>query len=124
MDETHPDWDTLIRPHWFWWVSVIGGLGLLAAIALHPGVYEVWTTHVHELPDRKTMLWILLACLPIHLGEAWYVHRATTTMGMRNSNRAWVIQSFTLGLPSTHIIIRRKEAWDNARKALSTESEG
>jgi hypothetical protein len=99
--------DALERPHVVWWILVIGGLTLLGLQSFSAPFYAWWVMHVNPLPGPLVMRWIFLACIPIHVYEALYVRRTADKLGMRRSKTAWMVQTFFLGYPSTHLFRKR-----------------
>ena len=106
--------DRVDHPHPVWWVLVLGGLTLLAFIALDADFYLAYTAAVHPLPGQTFMLWILIGCAPIHLFEGWYAWRVANRLGLSGSAAGWALQCFMLGYPSTHLLLKRKRAAEAA----------
>lgn len=102
--------DTVDRPHAVWWVVVIGGLTVLAFQGFSDAFYGWWIAHLHALPAQKVMMWIFVACVPIHVFEAFYCHRLARRLGLTKSAFGWGVQSFFLGYPSTRLLRRREKA--------------
>jgi hypothetical protein len=100
--------DALERPHVVWWLLVLGGLGVLGLQAFDAEFYGWWVRHVNPLPGQIVMRWIFYACFPIHVYEAFWVHKTAGKLGMLRSKTAWTVQTFLLGYPSTHLF--RKHA--------------
>jgi hypothetical protein len=100
----HDEWE---KPHAVWWLVVLGGLTLLAFQGFDATFYAWWISHMHGLPGRSVMMWIFIACVPIHVYEAVYVFRTARRLGMTRSQRAWTLQTFFLGFPSTYLFLKR-----------------
>jgi hypothetical protein len=100
--------DALERPHVVWWILVIGGLALLGLQSFSAPFYAWWVMRVNALPGQLVMRWIFFACIPIHVYEALYVRRTAEKVGIHRSKTAWIVQTFLLGYPSTHLF--RKHA--------------
>ena len=104
--------DRVEPPKLIWWFVILGGLGLLALQSLHAPFYAWYTTTLHPLPGQNVMLWILIACLPIHLFEAVYVFRLAQKLGLSQSAPLWALQTFMLGYPSTRLMLARAKVSD------------
>ena len=115
-------YDRIIRPHFVFWVAVIGGLALFVAIGVDPGVYAYWTENMHPMPDRPFLQWVLVAALALHVFEGWYCYKLANRLGLNNSARAWGWQSFALGYPSTRLLIKLRHTIE-AGGAAEAESE-
>ena len=102
--------DKVDHPHLVWWVVVIGGLSLLGVQAFSESFYTWWVTHLHPLPSQTVMMWILIACAPIHVFEAFYCHWLARRIGLVRSAVGWGVQSFFLGYPSTRLLRQRAKA--------------
>jgi hypothetical protein len=100
--------DAVEFPHALWWVLVLGGMTVLGLQSFDASFYQWWAAHVNALPGQLVMRCIFLACIPVHLGEALYVHRTAAKLGMRRSKVAWTVQTLLIGYPSTHLF--RKHA--------------
>ena len=116
-------YDQVIKPHWFWWIAVIGGMALFFAICLHPGVYEYWITHRHPLPDPGTLHLVLVAAVGLHIFEGWYCYHVATKLGLHKSARSWGWQTFVLGYPSTRLLLRLRDTIEAARAEEAQEPE-
>jgi hypothetical protein len=104
--------DGVERPHLAWWIGVEGGLTVLALQGFSTSFYAWWTANVNALPAQSTMAWIFLACIPVHLGEALYVHWQSNRIGTPQASMGWAVQTFFIGLPSTLLMIKRARAYD------------
>ena len=101
---------TVERPHFVWWIAVIGGLTILALQSFNPAVYDWWAANVNPLPARWILGAIFLACIPLHAGEAIYAYRLSNRLGTPEASRGWAMQTFLLGFPSTRLIMKRVRA--------------
>jgi len=108
--------DRVDVPNLVWWVLILGSLSLLAVQSLHTPFYAWYTTTLHPLPGQDVMLWILIACLPIHLFEAAYVFRLAQKLGLNQSAPLWAIQTFMLGYPSTRLMLARAKVIRRLKK--------
>ena len=109
-DSASPKDDVVERPKPVWWCLILGGLTVLALQAFDTSFYTWWTSTMHPLPGQHVMLWILIACVPIHVFEAVYVYRLARQMGMIQSSLGWALQTFMLGYPSTYLMRKRARA--------------
>ena len=105
-----PRRDVVDRPHWIWFVVVWGGLALLAALAFIPSFHAWYGQAVHAMPSQTVLVWVLLACLPIHVFEGWLALKICEELGMTASAKGWAWQCFALGYPSTRLLLKRRAA--------------
>jgi hypothetical protein len=99
--------DVVERPRLVWWVFVLGGLTVLGFQGFSTDFYSWWVLHVNWLPGKRTMAGVFIACVPIHVVEAIYVHRLALRLGMHESAVGWSVQTLLLGYPSTRLIRNR-----------------
>ena len=93
--------DRVERPHLGWWVAILGGLGLTAVLAFHPGAYALWYRYVTTRLSRGILAAIFVCAYLVHLGEALYAGALARRAGFHASARAaWMLQTFLLGFPS------------------------
>ncbi len=97
--------DRLIRPPWFLWVAVIGGLALVGALGFSPNAHAYWAARLHSFPAPSVFQWVLGVGLAVHAWEGWYCYRVATDLGMNRSARAWAGQSALVGYPSTRLLL-------------------
>ena len=93
------------RPHPGWWVTIPGGLGLTALLALDPDVYAFWAAHVTRALSRPSVQTIGAIAALQHLGEALYAARLAETIG--EPAGGWFVQTLVLGFPSLRLLLRR-----------------
>ena len=99
--------DVVDRPHPAWWLVVLGSLTVLAFQGFDADFYAWWVSHLHPLPPQRFMAWLFVACIPVHAGEAIYVHRLAQRLGMPRSAAGWAAQTMLLGFPSTALLRKR-----------------
>ncbi len=95
------------RPPLGWWLAVLGGMGLLALLAFHPGAYGMWRAAVTAALSQDLLRGIFVAALLTHLGEAVYAFRLAQRAGLADHAAGWFLQTFTLGYPSLRLLRRR-----------------
>jgi hypothetical protein len=99
--------DRVERPHFAWWVAILGGLTVLCLQGFSSSFYAWWIEHVNPLPAQSTLAWIFLACIPIHAGEAVYCWKLSNRLGTPNLSLGWALQTFIIGFPSTLLLMKR-----------------
>jgi hypothetical protein len=99
--------DRVERPHFAWWIAIVGGMTVLALQGFSTSFYEWWTAQVNALPAQSTMAWIFLAIIPIHIGEALYCFRLSNRLGTPGASMGWALQTFVIGFPSTWLLMKR-----------------
>jgi hypothetical protein len=101
--------DAIERPEVYWWVSILGGIGLTAVLGFSDGAYALWHGHVTTLLSQPIIQLIFMGAVLTHLAEAIYALRLTQRLGLRDSAIGWVVQTFLLGFPSLRLLRRRAE---------------
>ena len=87
-----------------WWLFVPGGILLLYFQATNPGLHQWYGNNIHPLPSQNILLWILVACLPIHTFEAALTWRLSHKIGRPDQAVLWAFQTFCLGYFSTKLL--------------------
>ncbi len=90
--------------HIAWWVFVPGGILLLYFQATNPSLHQWYGHNIHPLPSQNILLWILVACLPIHTFEAALTWRLSRKIGRPDQALLWAFQTFFLGYFSTKLL--------------------
>jgi hypothetical protein len=97
---------TVDRPHAGWWMAILGGIGLTAALACSPAAYALWVRHVAPVPSRPVAQVILAGTVLAHLGEALYASRVVRRAGLSGGG-GWILQTLVIGFPSLRLLLRR-----------------
>jgi hypothetical protein len=100
------------RPHIGWWVAILGGLGLNAAVAFDAGVYAWWCAHVTTVLPQGVVRAIFIAAVVTHVAEAAYAARLAQRSGLGDSAGGWFVQTLLLGFPSLRLLRRQALATD------------
>jgi hypothetical protein len=98
------------RPHLGWWVTVLGGMVLLAVLAFDAGAYAAWCANVTTALPQRLLQGIFIAALATHIAEAVYAFRWASRSGLRENAGGWFLQTFLLGYPSLRLLRRRAGA--------------
>jgi hypothetical protein len=85
------------RPRTGWFVTLDGGIVLLVALAVSPGLYGRVVQRL-PLPPVRALKGLLAATAVIHLGEAAYARSTARRRGL--PARRWALQTFAVGFPS------------------------
>ncbi|MBO6939229.1 MAG: NAD-dependent epimerase/dehydratase family protein [Deltaproteobacteria bacterium] len=94
------------RPAVGWQVAVLGGLGLLFALAFVPEAYAFWRRNVGPMLPRRVLQGIAAAAIAAHVGEATYAYKLAKREGMASAGR-WAWQTLLFGYPSLRLLKRR-----------------
>lgn len=89
-----------------WQVAVLGGLGLLFALAFVPEAYAFWRRNVGPMFPRRVLQGIAAAAVALHVGEATYAYSLAKREGMASAGR-WAWQTLLFGYPSLRLLRRR-----------------
>lgn len=95
------------RPHWGWWVGVLGGIGLAGLLAVSPATYGWWVRHVTDAISRPVFAWIFTGAVALHVVEGLYAYRKAKAAGLDETARGWWAQTTLLGYPSTKLLLER-----------------
>ncbi len=98
--------DEVERPALGWQVAVLGGLGLLFALAFVPEAYAFWRKHVGPMFPRRVLQGIAVVAIGLHVGEATYAYTLAKREGMATAGR-WAWQTLLFGYPSLRLLNRR-----------------
>jgi len=89
----------VVRPSWFWFVLLDGGIVALARLALSQQAYDKASKMSSgRLPGRPVLRTMLLGTAVIHAGEAVMAGRMASRRGL--SRRGWMLQTLVVGFPS------------------------
>lgn len=101
--------DIVERPHVGWWISIIGGLGLTAALALSDGAFAWWSATVTTALSRELIRGIFYGAAFLHVFEASYAFSVAKKLGLASAP-GWGLQTFILGFPSLRLLLKRRVA--------------
>ena len=102
--------ETVERPHWGWWVAILGSTGLLAVLALSPDAYAAVTAWVGPWLPRPLLVGMLVWAAGLHVWKGLRAVQLAERLGLRSTSLAWGWQSFALGFASLRLLERRARA--------------
>ena len=89
----------VVRPHWFWFLLLDGGIVALIQFAYNKDLYEEIREKRGEfLPSHGVIKGLLAGTAVIHAGEALVASRMAAARGL--PRRGWALQTFIVGFPS------------------------
>jgi hypothetical protein len=89
----------VVRPHWFWFVLLDGGIAALVLFVLRPGLHDkAKEISGDRLPPLGVIQALLAGTVVIHAGEALAAGRMAERRGL--PRRGWMFQTFIVGFPS------------------------
>jgi hypothetical protein len=89
----------VIRPHWFWFLLLDGGIVVLIQLALNKDLHqEIQDKRGNLLPSHGAIKGLLAGTAVIHAGEAMAAGRMAAKRGLLR--RGWMLQTFIVGFPS------------------------
>lgn len=106
--------ETVERPHWGWWVGILGSTGLLALLALSPGAYAVYASWLGPWPSRPWLGVMLAWAAGLHVWKGLRAVQLAERLGLSRTSLAWGWQSFALGFASLRLLERRARERDEA----------
>src|ERR1700722_16202776 len=94
-----------VRPSWFWFLLLDGGIVVLAKLAVSKTAYDkVDEMTADALPPRETLQAMLIGTAVLHTAEALVAGRMAKRRGI--SPRGWRLQTFIVGFPSLRSLRR------------------
>jgi hypothetical protein len=102
--------DRIERPHWAWWLAILGGMSLTGALALSATCYEWFAAHVAGWLPRWGVGAIFVWASWLHVKKWLRAVQIAERAGMRESALAWGWQTFLLGFASLGLLERRVAA--------------
>jgi hypothetical protein len=97
------------RPPLGWWIAILAGLALNAAVAFDAGTYAWWCAHVTAALPQGVVQAIFIAAVLTHVGEATYALRLAQRSGLGSSAGGWFVQTLLLGFPSLRLLRQRAQ---------------
>jgi len=95
------------RPHWGWWVAILGGLGLNAGVAFVPAAYATWCRLVTDALSLGVVRALFVGGVTAHVVEAVYAYRLARNAGFDEAAPGWFVQTLAVGGPSIAALRRR-----------------
>lgn len=92
------------RPHVGWWIAVLGGLGLLFALAFSGSAYAWWRGTLGPMFPREVLQAIAAGAIALHVGEGIYAWHRARGAGLPTAG-GWFRQTLTLGYPSLRLLL-------------------
>jgi Domain of unknown function (DUF4499) len=88
-----------VRPSWFWFLLLDGGIVALTKLAVSKTAYEKLNEMTGDgLPPRETLQVLLIGTAVVHAAEALAAGGMAKRHGL--SPRGWRLQTFIVGFPS------------------------
>jgi 3beta-hydroxy-delta5-steroid dehydrogenase/steroid delta-isomerase len=95
------------RPHWAWWLAILGGMGLTGALAISDAAYGWFAAHVAAwLPQPLIGAIFVWACW-LHVKKGLRAVQLAERAGLRETALGWGWQTFLLGFASLGLLERR-----------------
>jgi 3beta-hydroxy-delta5-steroid dehydrogenase/steroid delta-isomerase len=102
--------ETVERPHWGWWVAILGGTGALAVLALSGSAYDAVTAWLGPWLPRPLLLAMLIWATGLHVWKGLRAVQLAERLGLSRTSLAWGWQTFALGFASLRLLERRARA--------------
>jgi hypothetical protein len=88
-----------VRPSWFWFLLLDGGIVVLTKLAVSKTAYDKVNEMTGDaLPPRETLQALLIGTVAVHAAEALAAGRMANRRGI--SPGGWRLQTFIVGFPS------------------------
>ncbi|MCZ6782381.1 MAG: NAD-dependent epimerase/dehydratase family protein [Proteobacteria bacterium] len=102
--------ESVDRPHWGWWVAILGGMTLTGVLALSPAAHAAWSEAVTVWTPRWLLGTIFVWAVLVHVHKGMVAVRLAERAGLHATSTAWGWQTFALGFASLRLLRRRAEA--------------
>ena len=99
--------ETVERPHWAWWVAILGGMGLLGVLTLSDGAHAWWSEHVTSGTPRLLLAPVFVWAVLLHVAKGQRAVRLAEQAGLNATSLAWGWQTFLLGFASLGLLEKR-----------------
>jgi 3beta-hydroxy-delta5-steroid dehydrogenase/steroid delta-isomerase len=99
--------ETVDRPHWGWWVAILGGMGTLGVLALSPTAHAAWEGMIGPWTPRPLLLGILAWAAGLHVWKALRAVQLAEQLGLHRTALGWGWQTFAVGFASLRLLERR-----------------
>ncbi|MEN8160209.1 MAG: NAD-dependent epimerase/dehydratase family protein [Myxococcota bacterium] len=106
--------ETVERPHWGWWVAILGGMGTLGVLALSPTAHAAWEGWVGPWTPRPLLLAIFAWAVGLHVWKGLRAAQLAEQLGLHRTAMTWGWQTFALGFASLRLLERRARTRDEA----------
>jgi 3beta-hydroxy-delta5-steroid dehydrogenase/steroid delta-isomerase len=97
------------RPHWGWWVSILGGMTLLGVLTLSPDAHALWSRSVTSWTPRWLLAAVFVWAVLTHVYKGMKAVRIAERAGLEKTSMGWGWQTFALGFASLRMLARRIE---------------
>jgi Transmembrane protein 254 len=95
----------IVRPSWFWFVLLDGGIVVLSKLAFNKPAYDKAGEMTGDaLPPREVLQAMLVGTVIIHAAEALAAGRMARRRGLPAGG--WRLQTFIVGFPSLRALRR------------------
>jgi hypothetical protein len=102
--------ERVARPHWTWWVAILGGMGGLGVLALSPSAHAAWESWVGPWTPRPLLLGVFGWAVGLHVWKALRAVQLAQAIGLSRTALAWGWQTFALGFASLRLLEQRAES--------------
>jgi hypothetical protein len=99
----------VVRPSWFWFLLLDGGIVVLTKLAVSKTAYDKVDEMTGDaLPPRETLQALLIGTAVVHAAEALAAGRMAKRRGLAPGG--WRLQTLIVGFPSLRALRRSSRA--------------
>lgn len=102
--------ETVDRPHWGWWASILGGMTLLGVLTLSPSAHAAWQSQVTTWTPRWLLGGIFVGACLLHVYKGLKAVRMAEQAGLHQTSMGWGWQTLALGFASLRLLRKRIES--------------
>jgi 3beta-hydroxy-delta5-steroid dehydrogenase/steroid delta-isomerase len=99
--------ETVERPHWGWWLAILGGMGTLGVLVLSPAVHAAGQATIGAFPSRPLLLGMFSWAVGLHVWKGLRAVQLAEQLGLHRTAMGWGWQTFALGFASLRLLERR-----------------
>jgi 3beta-hydroxy-delta5-steroid dehydrogenase/steroid delta-isomerase len=99
--------ESVERPHWAWWIAILGGLTLLGVLTLSPAAHGWWSANVTSWTPRWLLAPIFVWAVLLHVYKGMKAVRLAEQAGLHQTSLGWGWQTFLLGFASLGLLEKR-----------------
>jgi 3beta-hydroxy-delta5-steroid dehydrogenase/steroid delta-isomerase len=101
------DTEIVDRPHWLWWIAILGGMAATGALAISATAYAWWSARVTPWIPRAAIGAVFVWACGLHAWKGLRAVRLAERAGLRETSLAWGWQTLLLGFASLRLLERR-----------------
>jgi hypothetical protein len=99
--------ESVDRPHWAWWLAILGGMTLTGALAISDSAHAWFAAHVTALLPQPLIGAVFAWACWLHVRKGLRAVQIAERAGLRETALGWGWQTFLLGFASLGLLEAR-----------------